>query len=108
MLGPLSNNPIAKTTSHQVVIPFYAYAALSFLAATVLLFFSDASFTGHYFQPHILAITHLMALGWATMIIFGASHQLVPVLIESDLYSNKLSYVSFTLAALGRSRWGDG
>lgn len=101
MFGPLSNNPIAKTTSYQVVIPFYAYAALSFLAATILLFFSDQSFTGHYFQPHILAITHLMALGWATMIIFGASHQLVPVLIESDLYSDKLAYLAFALAGVG-------
>lgn len=101
MFGPTSNNPIAKTTSHKVVIPFYAYAALSFLIATILLFLSDQDFTGHYFHPHILAITHLMALGWATMIIFGASHQLVPVLIESDLHSNTLAYASFALAGLG-------
>ena len=68
---------------------------------TILLFLSDQDFTGHYFHPHILAITHLMALGWATMIIFGASHQLVPVLIESDLHSNTLAYASFALAGLG-------
>lgn len=42
-----------------------------------------------------------MALGWGTMIILGASHQLVPVLIESKLYSNILAYISFILAAIG-------
>jgi len=31
----------------------------------------------------------------------GASHQLVPVLIEGRLYSNKLAYSSFILAAVG-------
>jgi len=90
-----------KTTSYKVVLPFYLYAALSFLAATILLFTSSEAFTGHYFNPHILAITHAMALGWGTMIIIGASHQLVPVLIEAKLYSNALAYLSFILAAIG-------
>ncbi|MCC6542586.1 MAG: cytochrome c oxidase subunit I [Flavobacteriales bacterium] len=92
---------VARTTSHKVVLPFYAYAAVSFLASTVLLLFSGDGFAGHWFQPRILAVTHLMALGWATMIILGASHQLVPVLIENDLYSNRLAHASFALAALG-------
>ncbi len=101
MFGPSTGNTVARTTSHKVVIPFYAYGAVTFLAATLLLLSSSAAFTGHWFQPHLLAITHLMALGWGTMIILGACHQLVPVLIESDLYSNKLAHISFTLAAIG-------
>lgn len=90
-----------KNTSYKVVLPFYLYAAVSFLIATVFLLFSTAAFTGHYFHPQILAITHTMALGWGTMIILGASHQLVPVLIESKLYSNILAYSSFVFAAIG-------
>ena len=92
---------LTKTTSHKVVLPFYLYAAVSFLAATTILLLNATAFTGHYFQPRILAITHLMALGWGTMIILGSSHQLVPVLIERKLYSDFLAHVSFALAALG-------
>lgn len=91
----------AKTTDHKLVLPFYLYAALSFLAATALLLLSTNAFTRHYFHPHVLAITHAMALGWGTMIILGASHQLIPVLIETGLYSDKLGYASFVLAATG-------
>ncbi|MDN3656336.1 cytochrome C oxidase subunit I [Ferruginibacter paludis] len=91
----------AKTTDHKLVLPFYLYAALSFLMATILLLLSTNAFTRHYFHPHVLAITHAMALGWGTMIILGASHQLIPVLIETSLYSNKLGYASFVLAAIG-------
>src|SRR6185312_16296824 len=92
---------VAKNTSYKVVLPFYIYAALSFLVATFLLFFSSSAFVQNFFHPQILAITHVMALGWGTMIILGASHQLVPVLIEGKLYSNILAYLSFVLAATG-------
>lgn len=89
------------TTPHGVVIPFYVYAGISLLAATLLMCFSIPAFTAHYFHPHTLAITHTMALGWGTMIILGASHQLVPVLIESKLQSSILAQLSFFLAAPG-------
>ncbi|WP_276502597.1 cytochrome C oxidase subunit I [Terrimonas pollutisoli] len=94
------HSPI-KHTTHKVVLPFYIYAAMAFLASTVLLVFSSPAFSQHYFHPHVLAITHAMALGWGTMIILGASYQLVPVLIEAKLFSNWLAYLSFGLAALG-------
>lgn len=101
MLAQSNSNSPVNTTSHRVVLPFYGYAALSFLACCILLFFSAEAFTKHYFHPHTLAITHIMALGWGTMIILGASHQLIPVLIEKSLYSTKLAYASFILAAVG-------
>ena len=96
-----NNDNLVKNTSHKVVLPFYLYAALSFLVATILLFFSTSAFAGHYFHPEILAITHTMALGWGTMIILGASHQLVPVLIEGRLISTTLAYSCFAFAATG-------
>ncbi len=95
------NNSLIKNTTYKVVLPFYGYAALSFLVATILMFSNTAIFTQHYFHPHTLAITHTMALGWGTMIILGASHQLFPVLIEGKLYSNLLAYLSFIFAAMG-------
>lgn len=90
-----------RTTSYKVVIPFYTYAAISFGVATLLLLLNAGDFMNHYFQPHVLAITHIMTLGWGTMMILGASHQLVPVLVEQPLYSNTLGLLSFILAATG-------
>jgi hypothetical protein len=96
-----TNNNLVQNTTHKVVLPFYLYAAISFLAATVLLFISGKAFTQHYFHPNTLAITHTMALGWGTMMILGASHQLLPVLTDGKLYSTNLAYVSFGSAATG-------
>lgn len=90
-----------KTTSYKVVLPFYVYASLSFIVATGILFIAADGFTGHYFHPKVLAVTHIMALGWGSMMILGASHQLVPVLIEGKLYSNALGYLCFFFAGIG-------
>ncbi len=90
-----------KTTVHTAVVPFYGYAALSFLAATFALFLSAEHLGLHYFMPQVLAVTHLFTLGWGTMVILGASHQLVPVLLERGLYSNRLALFSFATAATG-------
>ncbi|MBK5191792.1 MAG: hypothetical protein JJE07_01040 [Flavobacteriaceae bacterium] len=95
------NNNLVKNTSHKVVLPFYLYAAFAFLAATILLFLSTNALNQHYFNPKIMAITHIMALGWGTMMILGASHQLVPVIIEGKLFSNILAHFSFITAAIG-------
>ncbi len=101
MVAPASNTGSVKNTSPGVVLPFYVYAAVSFFASAILLYFSSEAFTGHHFHPQILAVTHSMALGWGTMIILGASHQLVPVMIEGRLFSEALGIVSFVLAAVG-------
>jgi len=99
MFPQTANSGLTKNTSYKVVLPFYIYGAFAIVAATVLLFFSSSAFLQHYFHPDILAITHVMALGWGTMIILGASHQLVPVLIEGKLHSDVLAYLSFFFAA---------
>lgn len=101
MLPGNSNTGLTKNTSYKVVLPFYLYAGIAFFIATILLVFSTPAFLQHYFHPHTLAITHVMALGWGTMMILGASHQLVPVLIEGKLYSNALAYLSFFCAGVG-------
>ncbi|NBC83951.1 MAG: cytochrome C oxidase subunit I [Bacteroidetes bacterium] len=95
------NASIQQTTTHKVVIPFYIYASLSLLAACVMLLLYTDVFDQHHFHPKTLAITHTMALGWGTMIILGASYQLVPVLVENALYSERLALISFVLAAIG-------
>jgi len=101
MFAASSDSGLQQTTSYRVVLPFYIFAAISFLVACILLLINTDSVHLHYFHPHTLAITHLMALGWGTMIILGASHQLLPVLIEGKLASYPLAYLSFILASLG-------
>ena len=86
-----------KPGLYRIVVTHYVVAALCFFILAVMMLFSVKAFMGHYFHPRILAITHIAALGWGTMIILGASYQLIPVVLETDLYSEKLAWISFSL-----------
>src|SRR5690606_40166113 len=100
MLAP-SIGGLQKTTNYRVVLPFYIYASLGFLLGTILLWFGTEAVEAHHFHPKTLAITHTMALAWGTMMIFGASHQLLPVMVEGKLASDVLAYLTFGFSAVG-------
>jgi hypothetical protein len=55
----------------------------------------------HYFQPRLLAITHLAILGWGTMMIFGASNQLIPVIAEQKLHSERIPIIVLAFKMTG-------
>ncbi len=92
---------IGKAPENSAILPFYATGAVMFFVLCVLMAFSPQSFTQHYFTPHLLTIVHVAALGWGTMIIFGAAHQLLPVICEQDLYSEKMASIVWYTLTLG-------
>lgn len=87
--------------SPWVVLPHYALGAIAFLVASVMLFLSAGDLTVSYVGPKILSLTHVLVLGWVSMLIFGALYQLIPVVMEVRLYSEKLAYTSLVLLTLG-------
>jgi cbb3-type cytochrome oxidase subunit 1 len=56
--------------------------------------------TYHYNQ-WVIALTHLFVLGWICSIVMGAMYQLVPVALETKLYSQKLARWQFAFHLVG-------
>ncbi len=92
---------IGKTPPAIAVLPFYGTAALFFVALCVLLLLAADELTGHYFSPALLAAVHTAALGWGTMVIFGAAYQLLPVICERSLHSTAMAVGSYALLTVG-------
>jgi len=97
MQGVASHN----APSPAVVVPHFIFGGLALLVITLLIVVEPSIFTQQFINPKLLAVTHLTVLGWVTMIIFGALYQLIPVIMEVKLYSEKLAKISFILLALG-------
>lgn len=87
--------------SPKVVVPHFVFGSLTWLAVSLLILFNPTAFTQHFFNPLLLSITHLLALGWMTMVIFGALYQLIPVIMEVKLYSERFALFSFVLLGFG-------
>jgi cbb3-type cytochrome oxidase subunit 1 len=92
---------IGNAPESRAVLPFYGAAAIAFLMLSGLLFAGAFALQGHFFHPHILAMVHAAALGWGTMIIFGAAYQLLPVVCERHLYSPGMALTSFFCLSAG-------
>lgn len=89
--------------SPSVVISHFIAGGLFFFTATLLMAFFPNAFTEHYFNFKLLSITHLFVLGWITMVIFGALYQLIPVIMETKLFSELLAKISFYCLVFGAS-----
>lgn len=87
--------------SPYVVLPHYAFGAIAFLVACILLYFTAPDLTRHYLSPRLFTLTHILVLGWITMVIFGALYQLIPVVMEVRLYSEKMAMATFILFGAG-------
>lgn len=85
----------------SLVLPHFGFAAIAFLILTVLMYFASESFIGHYFSPKLLAITHIATLGWASMIIFGSLYQLLPVILNTSIFSVRMAQITFLCFTTG-------
>lgn len=85
----------------KIVSKYFIAAIFSFVLLNALLLFFYKDISGFHFQPKILAFTHIATLGWITMIIFGALFQLIPVVLEVKLFSEKLAEIQFWIFTAG-------
>ncbi len=84
----------------STVKPHFLFAAIGLVAVGILLVFSTGYFSDTYYEHHLLAITHAAVLGWLMMLIFGSLYQLIPVIFDTALYSEKLAKFTFWITAI--------
>jgi hypothetical protein len=94
---------IEKAPDNSIVLPFFGTGAIFYLLLSILLLLSPNDWNGHYFTPHLLALVHTAALGWGSMVIFGAVYQILPVICGIDLFSPRLAQISFGCLTAGVS-----
>lgn len=76
-------------------------AAAAFVVAALAVPWLGSELAGHYYHPRLLALTHTLTLGWITLAIMGASYQLIPVVLERPVWSERLARWQLALFAAG-------
>jgi hypothetical protein len=77
-----------------VAVPGFLVAALGVPALA-------SELSGHYYHPRLLALTHTLTLGWVTATIMGASYQLVPIVLQCPLWSERLARWQLVVLVVG-------
>jgi hypothetical protein len=90
MSVPVRPRP-ASGPSPLVPLSYLICAAAAFLAAALDVAWLAPELAGHYYHPRLLALTHTVTLGWITIAILGASYQLIPIVLERPIWSERLA-----------------
>ena len=77
-------------------------------ASVVALFIAEALFVSGYADPmeglrapETLIAVHLLTLGWLSLLMLGALYQFVPVITNSQLFSQRLPIIGFVAIVTG-------
>ena len=79
-------------------------AALHLNLALVLALLAGGEFAAFFYQPRVLAVTHVLTLGWISLTIIGVLYRYVPALTKQPLRGvrmARLQVVLFVVGALG-------
>ena len=100
----------AHAPSSKIVIPHFIAGGIAFIFVAVLLAISTPELLTTYYHNKLVAITHIAVLGWASMMVLGALYQLIPVVYETSLFSEKLARITFwmflvSIIALSYAFW---
>jgi hypothetical protein len=82
---------------------FMVTGILAFAVAVVTLVLRPDILATYHYNQYVIAATHLAVLGWIGSVVMGAAYQLVPVVLETRLYSERLARWQFILHVAGFS-----
>jgi len=91
----------AHAPSILLPLRFMVTGVLALCASVVLLLVRPEMLATYHYNQYVIAVTHLFVLGWICTIVMGAMYQLVPVALETKLYSERLARWQFVLHLVG-------
>ncbi len=88
---PPRPRPGSGAPSPLVPLSYLVCAAVAFVLAAAGVVWLAPELAGHYYHARLLALTHTVTLGWVTVAIMGASYQLIPIVLQRPIWSERLA-----------------
>ncbi|MDX1645252.1 MAG: hypothetical protein R3244_12925, partial [Thermoanaerobaculia bacterium] len=82
-------------------VGYLLFAHLCLLAAFLVAAVSPRSLGGFYYHPKLIAVVHLVTLGWLTSSILGALYLILPMALRSPLPARPADRWGFWLFVVG-------
>ena len=93
----------ASALAPSVTLPlrFVVTGFASLLTGMVLLVVRPDLLTAYHYNQYVVAATHLFVLGFLGSVVMGATYQLVPVALETRLFSERLARWQYLFHLVG-------
>lgn len=92
-----------RATAPSVNLPlrFMLTGLVALLAAVGWIIAKPSILATYHYNQYVIAVTHLVVLGFICTVVMGAMYQLVPVALETKLYSERLAKWQFVIHVVG-------
>jgi hypothetical protein len=90
-----------QAASVRLPLGFVLAGVLSLLVSAGFLLTQPDLLAMYHYTPHLIAIAHLFVLGFICSVVMGAMYQLVPVTLETQLFSERLVKWQFAAHVIG-------
>lgn len=108
MANPLQKNTtgasgtsVPRSASVNLPLTFLLTGVLCLFVGVGILIASPSILATYHYNQHVIAVTHLLVLGWICSVVMGAMYQLVPVALETKLHSERLAWYQFAFHVIG-------
>lgn len=100
---PVAAAPAPGANAPSVTLPlaFVLVGLAALLAGMGWLVVRPGILAAYHYNQYVIAATHLFVLGWICSVVMGAMYQLVPVALETKLYSQRLARWQFAFHVAG-------
>lgn len=88
-------------TSRLLPTLYFALAHMALSCAFAAVAFRPDSFGGFFYHPHMLAVVHLVTLGWITASVLGSLYIVGPLALRTPLNVTWIDYAAFVLVTTG-------
>jgi hypothetical protein len=80
---------------------FFAAAVAFFTSALAALPFAVGTLADHFYHPYVLAVTHMLTLGWISMAMIGVLYRYVPGLTKRPLLFPRIAVLQGATFVVG-------
>src|ERR1043166_6259328 len=91
----------SQPASTRLPLTFIVTGVLALFVGVGTLVAEPSILATYHYNQNVIAVTHLFVLGWICSVVMGAMYQLVPVALETKLYSQKMARWQFAFHVIG-------
>ncbi len=96
-----ATGPTANAPSITLPLRFMIAGLMALSTGVIWLIAQPSVLTTYHYNQNVIALTHLFVLGWICTVVMGAMYQLVPVALETKLFSERLAKWQFVFHVIG-------
>ncbi|MFQ5742911.1 MAG: hypothetical protein ACE5HV_04900 [Acidobacteriota bacterium] len=104
----MSSSPRGTSASRRERLPprllpllYFGFGHLTLASAFLLLALTPGTLAGFFYQPRMLAVVHLITLGWISCSILGGIYMIAPMALRMRLPASRLDYLAYALVTAG-------